>query len=280
MISIRLLEKRSCWFDMADRAVGAVVFLSMKPYLASGLPFADVQVDHTVRFNEGNITLVGTADIIGDDILPSARRWNQHINLINGFPLGLLICDVTNISCNDHRGNNLNRDTTQVTIMTSAPTSATDNLTGCGPDYACVIHPDVSDNADDDPGVGAHMTNMDMIFENPAYTCSTVHLVTGNPEPVCDTNEHVKYTGTNNASEHGTPVLNDNSTYVYIRYIMLHEFGHTLGLPDFNSGGGQTNYDPNLAGETAIMNLPWNAVNISPSDRYQLDAIYRTHTRH
>ena len=237
------------------------------------------QSDHTVRYQRGTITTVNGVDMIADAILPAAEAWNLEINTINGHRHGLLICDDDDISCDDDNGNNLNRDTHEVTIRTVAPTDESDNVSGCGSGYACV---------DDAPGpsgraeVGSHMTNMDMIFENPAYSCSTVHPVTGNPAPVCDPADVTEYVWTDNQADHNTQVnpLDNTVRFIYIRWIMLHEFGHTLGLPDFYSGGGHTNYDPNLAGETAIMNLPWDATRIRQTDRYQLDAIYRTHTRH
>ena len=238
------------------------------------------QEDHTVEFTEGNITLVNSVDIIGDDILPSARIWNQHISLVNGFPLGLLFCNDTDISCDDHSGNDLNDDRTEVTIRTVTLADENNNVLGCGPGYACVTHPIPTD---DDPGVGTHMTNMNMIFENPGYNCTSVDRVTGDPLPACQTGDLTEFVWTYVEADHNTNVTRDDDTvrYVYIRYIMLHEFGHTMGLPDFYRGGGQTNYDPDLDREPAIMNLPWEVGgHIQQTDRDQLDAIYRTHTRH
>ena len=151
------------------------------------------------------------------------------------------------------------------------------------PGYACVNPPNVTGNPDNDPGVGSHMTNMTMVFENPGYSCSSTDPATGDPKPVCDAGDLTEYRWTNIQADHNKNVnLGDDTVkFWYIDYIMLHEFGHTLGLPDFYIGGGYTNHDPNLAGEPAIMNLPWEVGgHIQQTDREQLDAIYRTHTRH
>ena len=68
--------------------------------------------------------------------------------------------------------------------------------------------------------------------------------------------------------------------YVFIDYVMLHEFGHTLGLPDFYSGSTSENYDSRLSLLTAIMNKYWVAKEIKDEDIEQLRAIYGLHTKH
>ena len=67
--------------------------------------------------------------------------------------------------------------------------------------------------------------------------------------------------------------------YAYVDRVMLHEFGQTLGLPDFYSRTGAPRLD-GLDGETAIMNEHWNAKSIQNADIEQLDAIYRRHSSH
>ena len=76
--------------------------------------------------------------------------------------------------------------------------------------------------------------------------------------------------------------MKNDSDGIYIRahYIALHEFGHTLGLPEFYKRSGN-NWDERLLGVTAIMNIPWKAGHIrQEQDIAQPDAIYTRHGRH
>ena len=72
--------------------------------------------------------------------------------------------------------------------------------------------------------------------------------------------------------------------YSYIKWTMIHEFGHALGLPDFyvfrKGTNPATNYDSGLDREDAIMNKHREAKEIKASDIDQLDAIYRLHSKH
>ncbi len=73
--------------------------------------------------------------------------------------------------------------------------------------------------------------------------------------------------------------------YVYVDRIMLHEFGHTLGLPDFYSDG-----TTGLNGFRAGVMLPNAAILrgavmhtgfvINGEDLKQLEAIYLLHNPH
>ena len=67
--------------------------------------------------------------------------------------------------------------------------------------------------------------------------------------------------------------------YAYVDRVMLHEFGHTLGLTDFYSRTRAPRLD-GLDGELAIMNVHWDAKSIQDTDIAQLDAIYRRHSSH
>ena len=62
--------------------------------------------------------------------------------------------------------------------------------------------------------------------------------------------------------------------YIFIDWVMLHEFGHTLGLPDFYED------TTGLQNVVAIMNEHWVAQDIKDEDLEQLKAIYILHTSH
>lgn len=70
--------------------------------------------------------------------------------------------------------------------------------------------------------------------------------------------------------------------YYYIEYLTLHEFGHTLGLPDFyEERDWYNNWDHRLESVTAIMNIPHKAEGIRPDqDIAHLDALYVRHSPH
>ena len=77
-------------------------------------------------------------------------------------------------------------------------------------------------------------------------------------------------TGTENQGQLDTP-----SVYIYVNYITIHEFGHTLGMPDFYQDGdhGLTNV------LNAVMHDP-SVGRVTDEDLKQLNAIYRYHTKH
>ena len=222
------------------------------------------QADHTVKYLEGAITQVAGRDIIRDAIDDAASDWNTAMGRDFELCRDSAVC------------NRKNSDGGVVTIMTVAPSSRVDVNSGCGKGYACVR----SDTESQSTGPGAHMVDMTMIFENPAYICSV-------GQSPCPSSSSSEYIWTDVEGDHGRPVSPPDTSviYMYIGYIMLHEFGHTLGLPDFYiirplADHPATNYDVGLHGETAIMKYPWDAMHIRDEDIEQLDAIYRLHVRH
>ena len=63
--------------------------------------------------------------------------------------------------------------------------------------------------------------------------------------------------------------------YAYIDRVMVHEFGHTLGMPDFYADN-----TTGLNGLPAVMDNHHNNMAITVEDIAQLDAIYRRHSSH
>ena len=119
----------------------------------------------------------------------------------------------------------------------------------------------------DSSGPGKHMVNMTMVFEEPAYICSGV---------MCSNPIQIVWTDNDRLDRVRTPesTAADLEQYAFIGWVMLHEFGHTLGLPDFNTTTST------LLGEIAIMNKHWVAQEIKDEDIEQLKAIYMRHTNH
>ena len=63
---------------------------------------------------------------------------------------------------------------------------------------------------------------------------------------------------------------NPKTYFLYIDPVMLHEFGHTLGLPDYYA-------DPTMDNLNAVMN---GGGGITTEDIEQLRAIYLLHSKH
>ena len=116
-------------------------------------------------------------------------------------------------------------------------------------------------------GPGKHMLNMTMVFEQPGFQCDN--------DP-CSIQSEVLWTDVR--SMHRTQPMSSTvanpQLYIFIDYIMLHEFGHTLGLPDFYAD------TTGLKNVVAIMNDSGAARNVKDEDIEQLRAIYILHTRH
>ena len=149
-----------------------------------------------------------------------------------------------------------------VTIQTASTTRASDSG-GCGASFACV-QPGTDGNSS---GPGKHMLNMTMVFEQPGFQCDN--------DP-CSIQSEVLWTDVR--SMHRTQPMSSTvanpQLYIFIDYIMLHEFGHTLGLPDFYAD------TTGLKNVVAIMNDSGAARNVKDEDIEQLRAIYILHTRH
>ena len=208
------------------------------------------QADHTAKYAKGTIG----SSIIEDAIQDAAEDWNNEMVVLNK---GLKICDDVDISCGG-----ANADGGIVTIQT-ATTTKTNDSGGCGNSYACV-QPGTDGNSS---GPGKHMVNMTMVFEEPAYVCSGSMCL--DPYRIVWTDDQTK-----DGDPTPSSTAADQEQYAFIDWVMLHEFGHTLGLPDFYADTST------LQGQIAIMNEHWVAQDIKDEDLEQLKAIYILHTSH
>ncbi len=214
------------------------------------------QADHTVLYDAAAVD--GTD--IGNAVDLASRAWNLRMNH------GLLICDDDAIECD---GRNTDGGTVTVKEVAVDPD---DFQSACANSYACVAgitlrepHHEIG---------GQHLHDMVMIFESPGSMCRSAS------DP-CTDSDRVVWTD-NPAKNRKRVDQRDRSKgiYIYIPYIALHEFGHTLGLPDFYVITGN-NWDARLLGVTAIMNIPWKAGHIrQDQDIAQLHAIYARHGKH
>ena len=214
------------------------------------------QSDHTVKYALGTI---GNS-IIQNSISPAAAAWNSKLA---GLGKGLTIC----LNCGTS-----NSDGFTVTIKTvnnkndAGGNANFDPDEGCARSRACA-KPDLSSLSDLDgsPGPGAHLGNMHIIFEDPPMRAT---------QDSSGMWKNKEYMWTAIESLDGTKVTSIPSRdvyYIYVGRVMIHEFGHTLGLPDFP---GDTT---GLASLPAIMNMSYE---IEDEDIEQLKAIYLLHNSH
>ena len=211
------------------------------------------QADHTVKYAPGAI---GNR-VIENAIVRAVGAWNSKMASLGK---GLTICSACGTS---------NRDEFTVTIKavnnnnkaTGPPNS--DPNEGCGPSRACVKP---GSGGTSSSGPGAHMGIMYMVFEDPPWSAAQ------NP-PRTGPWLHTEYLWTTNKNLNGRQVSYINSRdvfYVYVDRIMLHEFGHTLGLHDFYNDRTMDQLD-------AVMNTSYE---IQDEDIAQLEAIYLHHSPH
>ena len=208
--------------------------------------------------------------IIPASINLAARAWTNAAMAIAGK--NLKICKVGACGGDNHDGGTVTVKTV-VATTTDVGLPDTNHRHGCGSSVACVKFGSTSASA----GPGRHLRDMSLVVEEPAWECRDDSTKTG----ACIPAQHVRIYWTDKSGLDGSNVPGiPNSYYHYIGSLMIHEFGHTLGLPDFYKRNG-VNWDERLSNVTAIMNLPTVAKGISLLyDIAQLDAIYARHTRH
>ena len=220
------------------------------------------QADHTVAYVIGTI---GNS-VIRNAIAPAVSDWKTELAIVDK---GLEIC--LSGACV-----NSNSDGFTVTIKTVNKDNDSkedkppkDHNKGCGWSYACVKRGTGSTSS---PGPGRHMGNITMVFEDPPV--SWEDRKTKSPyeklwEWTRDLSKHDK-----RVPGSGTGSNNPERFYAYVDRVMLHEFGHTLGLPEFYEGAQD---DTRMHSLDAVMNKS-NA--IKAEDRAQLKAIYLLHNPH
>ena len=205
------------------------------------------QADHTVKYEIGTIS----NDLIRDAIPTAVSAWNTEISDLGK---GLQIC--TGSACDTD-----NTDDFTVTIRTDSDKHA------CRGSRACAPYSLTEDG---------HLGDMGIIFEQPPWK-ATGTLYT-------DSRVETAYEWTDDESLNGNEILGSMPTryYVYVGYVMLHEFGHTFGLSDFYSY-------PSMDHLPALMNScdeklegrPENScTRITTDDKAQLKAIYLLHDAH
>ena len=218
------------------------------------------QEDHVVAWVE----ITGNA-VIEQAIPRAVDEWEKHIGSI----ASLAFCMESEDSCNGDNGTN--RDKGVATIKSvnkqnksTAETGFGNDLTiGCGKYAACVKK---IGTGRDSIGPGKHMTNMHVVFEDPPWRYDEFY------DPLLGRNRlmHRKFIWTALKRLDGDYDRRRDAHYHYIDPTMVHELGHTLGLPDFYKS-------TSLFGTMGIMNATTKESVITGEDQAQLRAIYNQH---
>ena len=248
------------------------------------------QEDHTAAYHVSAITAApnlpaGVPDpavIIRDSIDPAVTAWNNAASAIAGK--NLKICEIVDPNNLNNPNNNpdcvaSNHDRGIVTVRTVGVNSGSYNE-ACGNSIACV-DPATTPSA---AGPGPHLSHTALIIEEPAWQarCPTAGGG-GDVGPIGNTKtsacKQERFYWTNVSTDNGTRVIDPATNarvgyYAYINAVMVHEFGHTLGLPDFYGPMGQA---AGLNGLRANMDDPYKHQTPTSQDIAQLRAIYAVH---
>ena len=199
------------------------------------------QHDHTVGYRIA-ITPVAGYDpglpnptiIIPSAVAPAASKWTSA-----GTGAGLAICRHHAALCREKNGD--------MSIVTVKLVDLSESV-ACGGNIACV-RPSSNGPA------SKHLTNDALIFQEPAWL------------------GHQRFRWTTVAADHNKfiPGTSRKEQWKYVGVVMLHEFGHTLGLKD-----GLDELTPPVRG---VMSNPNKHMSISQAEIDYLLKIYSGHVR-
>ena len=201
---------------------------------------------------------MGLTTIIQNSIGRAVAEWTTALGMIVGKNLklceaGVGDCDVTN-----HDNGIVTVKTVSINTKDTNPGDSSKHEEGCGWSIACI--------KSDSGGQGNHQGHMSLIFEEPAWQCRRDQETDVN----C-TGGHPRIYWTDIEGDHGDPGPTVDSEYYFVDIIMIHEFGHTIGLPDFY--GDKTGLDR----LPAVMYDPYTHRTPNDEDIAQLRAIYAIH---
>lgn len=204
------------------------------------------------------------AVVIPAAVGPAAEAWNTAAAIVGK---NLQICEVRACGVSNHDMGTVRVKTEDTNTKDTKPPNH-DPDDGCGSSVACVKLGVPSSSAFSSDGPGNHLRDLWLVIEEPAWECrGDTDRATGDCIPV----EHARiyWTDKSGLDENDVPGV-PNSYYHYIGSILIHEFGHTLGLPDFSA-------DHTLMNLRAVMENPHKNKTITDEDIAQLRAIYAVH---
>ncbi len=194
------------------------------------IPHLGHQADHTVQYRFGLLPQrapdgKGPAAIIRAAVYTAANTWNEAVastwpNLLfcqdcagknrDGYSITI---DVINGEDGPNRGSEISLDIRAV--LETLPFGVSGD---CGRKTACVKPRSLLD-VFSFFGPGAHMKNLTMTIEEPAWSY--------------DGSTHTRRIWTNNRAQHKDKTMEGHEIF-YLPVVIMHEFGHAAGLDDLN----------------------------------------------
>ena len=208
------------------------------------------QRDHTVGYRIGSMTVAvgppsgvpNPASIVPQAVPTAAAVWNAKMSAH-----GLLICRVGTGSCD---ARNTDGHTITVKLMDDSPDNPSANGTCAKGSTACVKSLP--------PNISGHAGDADLVLEEPAWRGGE------------------RYRWTLDDSLHGHEIyFLPGQRWLSIRIVIVHEFGHTLGIPDL----GSVNPDGTVNHAGIMSNDHAKYPNIADDDIDYLRKIYSGHVR-
>ena len=206
--------------------------------------------------------------VISAAIDPAAVAWTTE-PMISGK--NLKICKVGACGGGNHDRGVVTVKTVSTKTKDTEDPDSDNHDEGCGRSVACVKR--ASGSTSSSAGPGRHLGDMSLIFEEPAWECRNFDENTG----VCAQHARIYWTDKSRLDLHHVPTNilppgSPPSFYWYVEATMVHEFGHTLGLPDFYNDD-----TTGLKNLPAVMDDEHDHPMITREDIAQLEAIYAVH---
>ena len=242
------------------------------------------QADHTVKYAIGNMPDTPTptptgymptptpygfptatpnpAVVIPAAIPTAVSAWNKEVATPSPNVWFCANCEIPHPDLDETIDRNSDRHIVTVKTVSrhnldSGYGDGGDHNTGCGRSTACVKY---KSGGYPDPSNGNHLGGLSLIIEQPAWIYLEKHDA-----------KHVQVFWTNVKADGATSFRRDDKViWLYLPSVVMHEFGHTAGLPDH----------PDTSIHNGLMKNPHEHKDLQQDDIDAMGDAYDGHTPH